>query len=55
MQQKLFNDRPYIVLNYPDVIDAYDGKKWAGFYNEPGFGILFPEQRHAEPDTSAPD
>jgi peptide/nickel transport system substrate-binding protein len=40
MQQKLFNDRPYIVLNYPDVIDAYDGKKWAGFYNEPGFGII---------------
>jgi peptide/nickel transport system substrate-binding protein len=40
MQQKLFNDRPYIVLNYPDVIDAYNGKKWAGFYNEPGFGIF---------------
>lgn len=40
MQQKIFNDRPYIVLNYPDVIDAYDGKKWAGFYNEPGFGII---------------
>jgi peptide/nickel transport system substrate-binding protein len=40
MQQKLFNDRPYIVLNYPTVIDAYNGKKWAGFYNEPGFGIL---------------
>jgi peptide/nickel transport system substrate-binding protein len=40
MQEKLFNDRPYIILNYPDVIDAYDGKKWAGFYDEPGYGII---------------
>jgi peptide/nickel transport system substrate-binding protein len=40
MQEKLFNDRPYIILNYPDVIDAYDGKKWAGFYNEPGYGVI---------------
>lgn len=40
MQEKLFNDRPYIILNYPDVIDAYDGKHWAGFYDEPGYGII---------------
>jgi len=40
MQEKLFNDRPYIILNYPDVIDAYNGKKWAGFYDEPGYGII---------------
>jgi len=40
MQQILFNDRPYIVLNYPDVIDAYNSKAWAGFYNESGYGIF---------------
>jgi peptide/nickel transport system substrate-binding protein len=40
MQEKLFNDRPYIIMNYPDVIDAYDAKKWAGFYDEPGYGII---------------
>jgi peptide/nickel transport system substrate-binding protein len=40
MQEKLFNDRPYIILNYPDVIDAYNGKKWAGFYDEPGYGVI---------------
>jgi len=40
MQEILFNDRPYIVLNYPDVIDAYDSHHWAGFYNEPGYGIF---------------
>lgn len=40
MQEKLFNDRPYIVLNYPDVLDAYDGKHWGGFFNEDGYGIF---------------
>jgi peptide/nickel transport system substrate-binding protein len=30
MQQKIFNDRPYIVLNYQDVIDAWS-PQWAGF------------------------
>ena len=40
MQEILFRDRPYIVLNYPDVIDAYDSHHWAGFYNEPGYGIF---------------
>jgi len=40
MQEILANDRPYIVLNYPDVIDAFDSKHWAGFYNEPGYGIF---------------
>jgi len=40
MQQIQFNDRPYIVLNYPDIIDAYNGKAWAGFYNEAGYGIF---------------
>jgi peptide/nickel transport system substrate-binding protein len=40
MQEILANDRPYIVLNYPDVIDAYNSDHWAGFYNETGFGIF---------------
>jgi peptide/nickel transport system substrate-binding protein len=40
MEEKLFNDRPYIVLNYPDVLDAYDGKHWGGFFNEDGYGIF---------------
>jgi peptide/nickel transport system substrate-binding protein len=40
MQQMLFNDRPYIVLNYPDIIDAYNAKAWAGFYSEDGYGIF---------------
>lgn len=40
MQEILFRDRPYIILNYPDVIDAVDSKHWAGFYNEPGYGIF---------------
>jgi peptide/nickel transport system substrate-binding protein len=38
MQQVLYDTRPYIVMNYPDVIDAYSAK-WGGFYNEQGFGI----------------
>jgi peptide/nickel transport system substrate-binding protein len=38
MQQILFDQRPYIVMNYPDVIDAYS-TKWGGFYNEQGYGI----------------
>jgi len=40
MQQIQFSQRPYIVLNYPDIIDAYNGKAWAGFYNENGYGIF---------------
>jgi peptide/nickel transport system substrate-binding protein len=39
MQQMLFNDRPYIVMDYPDVIDAYS-TKWTDFYNLPGSGIF---------------
>ena len=40
MQQIQFSQRPYIVLNYPDILDAYNGKAWAGFYNENGYGII---------------
>lgn len=39
MQKIQFDDRPYIVLNYPDIIDAYNPKTWTGFYNEEGYGI----------------
>jgi len=42
MQKTLFDTRPYIVLNYPDVIDAYS-TKWGGFYNELGYGIYTTE------------
>jgi peptide/nickel transport system substrate-binding protein len=30
MQQQIFNDRPYIMLNYVDVVEAHTAK-WAGF------------------------
>jgi peptide/nickel transport system substrate-binding protein len=31
MQEQLFNDRPYIVINYQDITDAWDQHHWAGF------------------------
>jgi peptide/nickel transport system substrate-binding protein len=34
MQQKLFDERPYIMLNYESWIAAH-GKKWAGFVSSP--------------------
>jgi peptide/nickel transport system substrate-binding protein len=34
MQEKAFNDRPYIMLNYKDWIFAYT-KKWAGLVSSP--------------------
>jgi peptide/nickel transport system substrate-binding protein len=40
MQQMLFNDRPYIVLMYPDVLDAYDASRWAGMTPEAGYGLF---------------
>ena len=30
MQRKLYDDRPYIVINYQDIIDAWS-KRWTGF------------------------
>ncbi len=39
MQAMIAHDRPYIVLNYPDVIQAYT-KNWTGFYDLPGEGIF---------------
>ncbi len=40
MENMIFNTRAYTVLNYPDIIDVYNPKKWGGFVNEQGFGIL---------------
>jgi len=34
MQDKLFNERPYILLNYESWIAAHS-KKWAGFVDSP--------------------
>jgi peptide/nickel transport system substrate-binding protein len=34
MQQMAFNDRPYIMLNYVDVLEAHN-KNWDGFLNSP--------------------
>jgi peptide/nickel transport system substrate-binding protein len=30
MQKKIYDDRPYIVINYQDIIDAWT-KSWDGF------------------------
>ncbi|MGZ4436987.1 MAG: ABC transporter substrate-binding protein [Nocardioidaceae bacterium] len=34
MQQVLYHDKPYVVLGYNDVIDAYDSS-WSGFGHNP--------------------
>lgn len=34
MQQMLFNERPYIVYAYPDIVEAH-AKNWAGFVQSP--------------------
>lgn len=39
MQQMLFNARPYIVLNYPDIIEAHS-PKWTGFEMSPLLGSV---------------
>jgi peptide/nickel transport system substrate-binding protein len=36
MQEKLFNDRPYIMLGYTKNIQAYRSDRFAGFGLEPG-------------------
>jgi peptide/nickel transport system substrate-binding protein len=38
-QEIIATDRPYIVMSYPNVVDAYS-KQWAGFYNAPGYGLF---------------
>ncbi len=39
MQQMLFHDKPYVVLDYPDLISGY-AKTWAGFVPVPGGGLF---------------
>ncbi len=39
MQQMLFNDRPYLVLDYPDIIEAHT-KQWTGFVPSPVMGSV---------------
>jgi peptide/nickel transport system substrate-binding protein len=39
MQQMAFRDRPYIVLNYPDVLEAHS-PKWHGFVLSPLVGSI---------------
>lgn len=39
MQQVIFNDRPYIILDYPNVIEAHS-PKWTGFTMSPLVGSV---------------
>ncbi len=39
MQEKIYTDRPYIVLDYPDVIEAHS-KDWTGFVLSPLIGSV---------------
>ena len=39
MQEMIYNARPYIILNYPDVIEAHS-KNWTGFVMSPSMGSL---------------
>jgi peptide/nickel transport system substrate-binding protein len=39
MQQTIYNARPYIILDYPDVIEAHS-KKWTGFTAAPVMGSV---------------
>lgn len=39
MQQVIFNDRPYIILDYPNVIEAHT-PKWTGFTMSPLVGSV---------------
>jgi peptide/nickel transport system substrate-binding protein len=39
MQQVIFDDRPYIILDYPNVIEAHS-PKWAGFVMSPLVGSI---------------
>ena len=39
MQQLIYNARPYLVLDYPDVIEVHS-KQWAGFVPSPVMGSV---------------
>ena len=39
MQQVIYNARPYLILNYPDIIEAHT-KQWTGFVEAPVMGSV---------------
>ena len=39
MQQVIYDDHPYIILNYPDIIEAHS-KQWTGFVLSPVIGFI---------------
>jgi peptide/nickel transport system substrate-binding protein len=39
MQAKIFNERPYIIIDYPDVLEAHS-PKWTGFVLSPLVGSV---------------
>jgi peptide/nickel transport system substrate-binding protein len=39
MQQRIYNARPYIILDYPDIIEAHS-RKWTGFVPAPVMGSV---------------
>jgi peptide/nickel transport system substrate-binding protein len=39
MQEMIYNARPYIILNYPDIIEAHS-RNWTGFVMSPSMGSL---------------
>jgi peptide/nickel transport system substrate-binding protein len=39
MQEKIYNDRPYIILDYPDIIEAHN-KAFTGFVMSPVMGSV---------------
>jgi peptide/nickel transport system substrate-binding protein len=39
MQQKIYDDRPYIILDYPDIIEAHDNS-FTGFVMSPVMGSV---------------
>ena len=39
MQQIVYDDRPYVVLNYPNIIEAHS-KAWTGFVMSPEVGSV---------------
>ena len=39
MQDMIYNARPYIILNYPDIIEAHS-KQWTGFVLAPVMGSI---------------
>jgi peptide/nickel transport system substrate-binding protein len=39
MQRVIYNARPYVILDYPDIIEAHT-KQWTGFVPEPVMGSV---------------